>query len=128
MIFWLLSMCKSRLSRGKVDPWQRPFYSVFWVLSYFEVLFEFQKAPFKCFFRSISSKKSYCFAFDETIFYAWWVARGEVGKLEGLGRLLMGIDVQNRIFCESFPFKHCGIEENDLDLWYFGLNLIVGWK
>ena len=32
----------------------------------------------------------------------------------------MGIDVQNGIFCESFLLKHCGIEESDLDLWYFG--------
>ena len=36
----------------------------------------------------VSSKQSYCVAaFNETIFYAWWVARSEVHKLEGLGRL-----------------------------------------
>ena len=40
-------MCKSRLSRGKVDAWQRPFYDDFWVSSCFEVLFEFQKALLK---------------------------------------------------------------------------------
>ena len=47
--FWPLHMCKSRLSKGKVDPWQRPFY-VFWVPPYFEELFEFQKALFGSFF------------------------------------------------------------------------------
>ena len=115
-----LLLCKCRLSRGKVDPWQRPFYDVFWVPSCFEALFEFQKALFKCFFRRVSSKQSYCFAFNETIFYAWWVARGEVRELEGLGRLVVSFDVQDGIFCESFPFEHCGIEESDLVLWYFG--------
>ena len=53
------------------------------------------------------------------MFYARWVARGEVRKLEGLGRLVMGFDVQVR-FCESLSFKHCGIEEGDFVLWYFG--------
>ena len=37
-------------------------------------------------------------------------------KLEGLGRLLMGSDVQDGIFCESFSSKHCGIEKCDLFL------------
>ena len=41
-------------------------------------------------------------------------------KLEGLGRLLMGFDVQDGIFCESFSSKHCGIDEKrDLFLWHF---------
>ena len=44
------------------------------------------------FFRRVSSKKSYRFAFNETIFYAWWVVRGELRKLEGLGRLVMGFN------------------------------------
>ena len=35
-------------------------------------------------------------------------------KLEGLG--LMGFDVQDEIFCESFSSKHCGIEKRDLFL------------
>ena len=39
--FWLLFMRKSRLPRGKVDPWQRPFYDVLKVPSCFEVLFKF---------------------------------------------------------------------------------------
>ena len=42
------------------------------------------------FFGKVSSKQSYCFVFNETIFYAWWVARGELLKLEGLSRLVMG--------------------------------------
>ena len=92
MTFWLLCMYKSRLSRDKVDPWQRPFYDVFWVPSCFQVLFEFQKALFKFFSWRVSSKQSYCFAFNETTFYAWWVARGEVRKLEGLGRLVKSFD------------------------------------
>ena len=37
-------------------------------------------------------------------------------KLEGLGRLVMGFDVPDGIFCESFPFEHCSIEESDLVL------------
>jgi len=116
--FLLLGKC--RLPRGKVDPWQRPFYDVFWLPSCFEALFEFQKAIFKCFFRRVSSKQSYCFAFNETIFYAWWMARGEVRWLEVLRRFVVSFDVQDGISCESFPFKHCGIEETDLVLWYFG--------
>ena len=27
----------------------------------------------------------------------------------------MGFDVQDGIFCKSFPFKHCGIEKSDLE-------------
>ena len=49
--------------------------------------------------KTVTSKQSYCFTFKETIFYAWWVARGEVRKLEGLGRLVMGFDVQYGMFC-----------------------------
>ena len=113
-------MSKGQLSRGKVDPWQRPFYDVFWVPSIYEALFEFQTALFKCFFRRVSSKQSHRFAFNETVFYTWWVTEGEVRKLEGLGRLVMGFDVQDGIFCESFHFKHRGIEKSDLVLWYFG--------
>ena len=49
------------------------------------------------------------------MFNAWWVARGEVRKLEGLGR-------------ESLSSKHCGIEEV---IWFsdiWAVNLILGWK
>ena len=46
--------------QGKVDPWQRPFYNVFWVPFCFEALFEFQTIIFKCFFWRVSSKQSYC--------------------------------------------------------------------
>ena len=78
----------------------------------------------KIFSRRASSKKSYCFAFNETIFYARWVARDEVRKLEGLGRLVMVFDVQDGMFCESFSFKHCGIEENNLSLHVHVYNLL----
>ena len=108
-------MYKSRLSRDKVDPWQRPFYDVFWVPSCFQVLFEFQKALFKFFSWRVSSKQSYCFAFNETTFYAWWVARGEVRKLEGLSRLVKSFDwrvliiilfIQDIHFCHGRCFRH----------------------
>ena len=69
------------------------------------------------FFRRVSSEQSYCFAFNEIMFYAWWVARGEVRKLELRSRsACKGFDVQDGIFCKSFPFKHCGIEKSDLVL------------
>ena len=75
-------MCKDRLSRGKVDPWQRPFYDVFWVPFCFEALFEFQKDLFKCFFfRRVTSKQSYYFAFNESIFYTWRVGRRRTASI-----------------------------------------------
>ena len=80
----------------------------------------FKRPSSNVFFRRVSSKQSHRFAFNETVFYIWWVTEGEVRKLEGLGRLVMGFDVQDGIFCESFPFKHRGIEKSDLVLWYFG--------
>ena len=61
-------MCKKRLSRGKADPWERLFYDVFWVPSCFEALFKFPKVLLKCFFRRISSRPCYCFAFLDTIY------------------------------------------------------------
>ena len=48
-------MFKGRLSSGKADPWQPPFYDIFWVPSCFEALFEFQTAHFKSFLRRVSS-------------------------------------------------------------------------
>lgn len=63
-----------------------------------------------------ADRQSYCVALNETIFNAWWVARGEMRKLDGLGRLVIGFDVQDGISCESFSLKHCGIEESDLVL------------
>ena len=77
-------MCKKRLSRGKADPWQRLFYNVFWVPSCFEALFKFPKVLLKCFFGRISSRPCYCFAFLDTIFYVWSVARGKVCKLKNV--------------------------------------------
>ena len=53
------------------------------------------------------------------MFYAWWVACGEVLKLEGLRRFVMGFDVQVGFFA-NLSFKHCGIEEDDFVLRYFG--------
>ena len=75
--FRLLCIFKGRLSRGKADPCQTPFYDVFWVPSYFEAFLEFQTAHFKCFFEELVL--GYLIAcLQWTIFYAWWVARGEV--------------------------------------------------
>ena len=65
---------------------------------------KFQKALFNYFFLRVSSKYSYCFAFNENTFNAWWVAQDELRKLEGLGWLVMGFDVQDGIFCKSLPF------------------------
>ena len=42
-------------------------------------------------------------------------------EVEGLGRLVMGFDVPDGIFCESFPFEHCAIEKSDLVVGYFGM-------
>ena len=44
------------------------------------------------------------------MFYAWWVACGEVRKLKGLGRLVMGFDVQVGFFANLSPLN-TGIEE-----------------
>ena len=83
----------------------------------YRVLFEFQKVLFKCFsFRRVSSEHSYCFAFNEIIFYAWWVTRDEVHELEVHGRLVVILDAQDGIFSESFPLKHFGINMKETDL------------
>ena len=74
-------------------------------------MFELYKVLFKCFFRRVGSKQSYCFALNETVFDAWWVARSEVCVLESLGRLVVSVDVQDGVLCECFPFEHCGVEE-----------------
>ena len=44
------------------------------------------------------------------MFNAWWVARSEVRRLEGLGRLVMGFDVLVGFFA-NLSSKHCGIVE-----------------
>ena len=69
---------------------------MFW--GYLEALFEFHKALLKRFFRRVSSEQSYCFAFNETIFDARWVARGKVCKLKSLRRLEVCFDVQDGVF------------------------------
>ena len=76
----------------------------------YRVLFEFQEVLFKCFsFRRVSS-------LNEIIFYAWWVTQDEVHELEVHGRLVVILDAQDGIFCESFPFKHFGINLKETDL------------
>ena len=92
------------MTKGNKRSAIRSFYAVFWVPSFFEASFKFRKALFNCFFRRVSSKQSYCFAFNENTFNAWWVAQDELRKLEGLGRLVMGFDVQDGNFCKSLPF------------------------
>ena len=32
--------------------------------------------------------------------------------LKGLSWLIVSVDVQAGVSCESFPFKHCGVEES----------------
>ena len=54
-------------SRGKDNPWKRPFYDCFWIASCSQALSEFHKALAKfCFWRVIS-KQSHCFAFNTLI-------------------------------------------------------------
>ena len=96
-------MCKKRLSRGKADPWQRPFYDIFWVPSCFEALFKFQKVLLKCFFRRISSRPCYCFAFLDTIFYVWSVARGKVRKLKKVS--VRERKRKQNVIYTTFPFS-----------------------
>ena len=45
-----------------------------------------------------------------------WHEAKYVNWNKGLDRLVMGFDVQDGIFCISFPFKHCGIEKSGLVL------------
>lgn len=89
-------------------------------------MFEFYKVLFKCFFRKVGSEQSYCLALNETVFDAWWVARSEVCVLEGFGRLVVSVDVQDGVLCESFPFEHCGVEETVFFSDISTVNLIVG--
>ena len=54
------------------------------------------------------------------MFNAWWVARGEVRKLEGLGRLVMG-------FANLSPLNTVD-RGGDLVSDISAVNLILGWK
>ena len=66
---------------------------------------KFRKPSSKNFFRSVCPEQSYCFDFNETMFYAWWVAGDEVRKLEGLGRLVLGSDIQMESFANLSPLN-----------------------
>ena len=111
--FWLLCIRKSRLPRSKVDL-DRDISMMFsrYPLA-LKLCLNFKRySSDTSFGEHICSKQSDCLAFNETMFYAWWVACGEVRKLEGLGRLVMGFDVHVGFFA-NLSFKHCGIEEDD---------------
>ena len=64
---------------------------------------------------------------DETIFYAWWVARGEVRRLEGLGFLWV-LTSQMESFANLSPLNTVLSRKviwlSDIS----AVNLIVGWK
>ena len=77
------------------------------------------KGSSNVFFRRVSSEQSYCFALNEAVFNAWWVTQGEVCALEGFGRVVVSVDVQDGILGESFPFEHCGVKAIGFVLWYF---------
>ena len=80
--FRLLCIFKGRLSRGKADPCQTPFYDVFWVPSYFEAFLEFQTAHFKCFFEELVLGYLQVLAFNEPYFTpgGWHEAKCVIGK------------------------------------------------
>ena len=62
------------------------------------------------------------------MFYAWWVAFGEVRKLKGLGRLVMGLDVQVGLFANLSPLNTVVSRKAILFSDISAMNLIVGWK
>ena len=62
------------------------------------------------------------------MFYAWWVACGEVCKLKGLGRLVMGFDVQVGFFANLFPLNTVVSRKVVLFSDISAVNLIAGWK
>ena len=62
------------------------------------------------------------------MFYAWWVACGEVRKLKGLGRLVMGFDVQVGFFAILSPLNTVVSRKVILFSDISAVNLIVGWK
>ena len=62
------------------------------------------------------------------MFYAWWVAFGEVRKLKGLGRLVMGFDVQVGFFANLSPLNTVVSRRV---FWFSDIsavNFMVGWK
>ena len=62
------------------------------------------------------------------MFYAWWVAFGEVRKLKGLGRLVMGLDVQVGLFANLSPLNTVVSGKVILFSDISAVNLSVGWK
>ena len=60
--------------------------------------FEVTHGLLDIFFRGVCSKKSDCFSFNKASLNAWWVARGIVCILKGLGRLVVSIAVENSFF------------------------------
>ena len=73
----------------------------------------------KCCFWRVSSKQSYCFAFNDTIFYTRWMAWVKMFILKGFSSFVVGFDVRNRFVNESFSFDYY-IEKSNLVLWYLG--------
>ena len=37
-------------------------------------------------------------------------------EAKDVGWLVVSVDIQDGILCESFPFKHCGVEKSDFVL------------
>ena len=62
------------------------------------------------------------------MFYAWWVACGEVRKLKGLGGLVMGLDVQVGLFANLSPLNTVVSGKAILFSDISAVNLSVGWK
>ena len=62
------------------------------------------------------------------MFYAWWMARGVVHKLEGLSRLVMGFDVQIGFLTNLPPLNTVVSRKVILFSDISAVNLIVGWK
>ena len=62
------------------------------------------------------------------MFYAWWVVCGEVRKLKGLGRLVMGLNVQVGLFANLSPLNTVVSGKVTLFSDISAVNLSVGWK
>ena len=87
-----------------------------------------QRLSSNIFFRRVGSEQSHCFAFNEAIFNAWWVAQGKVCVLEGLCWLAVSVDVRDGVSCESFPLNTVVSRKVVLFSDILAVNLIVGWN
>ena len=56
-------------------------------------------------------------AFDKTSFYTRRVAGGEMRVLEGFCRLVVGLDVEDRVSLKSVPFVYYCVKESNFVLW-----------